>query len=289
MKLRTLVNLFNMKNLVIRQIQSLAPRYCQRCSANFYNFSNIEKRSLQDFILYRFNTAIKTKNSLLRFETIGLKYQERCLSELNAVDDFLHQVLKESEIHSIIDLTNLIHFKSCFVEDSILCLDLRAVAAKTVHLGNLTSNDVLLSRLLKEAEFNCKFPKILLLHKCSKTSKFHILICKHFFNGYDDLLCIYMSLMLHGYPRIITKDSFRDHLHAANEFSQSFIQYQSFGKEFRLLAENTRRCDIESNQGKHIFSQVNTETNVHHYVTQNCIYYCTKVNDSDLSANRSTL
>ena len=197
----------------------LSNNICKSCQKNFFSMDLIGSNLMQRFIEFQFNRpeffAYFSKLKTLSNQRI----HEFMIKELHVIERFSKTIPNAQEISYIVDEANVTKKVSPSHYDSY------------VNWSHQNSN-----KTINITAFHASF-QFKTQTNDQSSNKLYTIKNRCYFPGYDDLVCIYLSILFPQLPLIYSFDRFRDHIKQAYLFEKVSGQTH-FGISFERILAN---------------------------------------------------
>ena len=222
---------------------------CSSCNKNFYHMDYMTPALLKEFIGTIANKEPSRFSGLLTLSKTKINLHVE--KELMAVDRFMSTIPNRHNIEFIVDQANLLKGTN-------------SLAAASWIRNNR-------DRLIEVTQFEGPYQMLIRTYDSNINKTFRIKM-QCYFHCYDDLLCIYMALLMPNLPLIVSLDRFRDHKKEAYQFEEE-CGHPGFGFDFEMLIDNLRAREQLPKRARSKFYLVSHCATKHH-VLENGVTYC---------------
>ena len=189
---------------------------CSACNTNFFHMDTISPATFRQFIEFQLDRPEHMARGFGFLRTIPLD-QIRVLlrKHLLVIEKLTRTIPQHQEIVAVVDQVN-INIKGVR-EDLEWC-----------HRNR--------HRIVEVTEFFA--PHLFRIRAYDAASKkTYAVKCKYFFKGLDDLYCLYLSLLLPTFPRVVSYDTFSNYIARAREF-EAATGAKDFTVSFQKMLSN---------------------------------------------------
>ena len=229
---------------------------CKTCQKNFYSMELIDLYQMQKFIEFQFNRS-EFSSYFYKLKTLPIqRTQEILLKELHVIKTFSETISNARNITHILDEANI---KQTF---------------SSLNDGYDDWFQQNRHKIICVSDFHKRFQfKTLAYDK--NTRKIYSVTNRYLFPGYDDLICMYLSILFPKLPLVYTFDRFKDHIDQAYLFEELSGNLY-FGINFERLLSNVlyqSHSLHELNANRNGFYLTSPCFSTHHYI-QNGESFC---------------
>lgn len=235
---------------------------CGACNHNFYHMDNLSLGVFRDFMKYKLHQPdVQARGFMITLRTIPRSKIEGDIdNQLSVVEKLTKIAPNRRHVQCVVDEPNV---KTCTnTENYEWC---QKNKDKTFVVTDFTGTYEFMVRT---------FDKI--------TKRTPAIRLKYIYDGLDDLLCIYLSLLLPNLPRILSQDLFRDHVKLAYGF-EAERSNPGFGLALEQVLSNVR-CTHDPDSSRNRFYQPSSCLTRHHIIVDG-FSYCVSIDDKFLGSN----
>ena len=220
---------------------------CRKCQTNFYSNGCLNKSNFRQFVSFLFKGK---QNSVTSFKqiikTLDANLAEKIMNkELDAIEKLVRMLPQPNDILFIVDGSSIYYDRS---------IDNPKHRHTERPRAPLPLNTIEVTEYLAPFKFQVR-AKL-------NAKRTMVLSCGEHFPGYDDIVCLFISVLLPQMPLVHSRDGFEDHMGAAVEFSK-VSEHKDFGAAFKIFISNsTCRTIYKSRDGFYCSSLDSTRYHV---------------------------